>query len=327
MMFRTTGMSRSTVSWFAVGLTVCLLAPAAGARQDKKPKDNQQQQREEYDSLKLHSDLVVVNLVVTDAKGQYAHGLSAKDFLVLEDGAVQPINSLITEEDPFAAAILIDMSGSMQYKFSLVRAAAASFVDHIRDNDQVAVYGFNNKIKLFQDFSDLRDISEYVWDAKAEDTTRLYDCADEAIVALEKRAEKRKAIVLISDGCDTTSSKASFDSVMKKALADGITIYSIDLIDDTARMGSGSDVLGLRRGESEMKQFASQAGGRYVHSPQGDKLEEAFTGIVDELRNQYTLTYYSTNHKRDGRWRKLAVGTQRQELTIRTRKGYWAPKS
>ena len=114
---------------------------------------------------------------------------------------------------------------------------------------------------------------------------------------------------------------------MKKALADGITIYSIDLIDDTARMGSGSDVLGLRRGESEMKQFASQTGGRYVHSPQGDKLEEAFTGIVDELRNQYMLTYYSTNKKRDGRWRKLAVGTSRQELTIRTRKGYWAPKS
>jgi Ca-activated chloride channel family protein len=304
-----------------------LIAPIADARQDEKPKDTQQPQREEDDSLKLHSDLVVVNLVVTNAKGQYAHGLSPKDFLVLEDGAAQRINSLITEEDPFAAAILIDMSGSMQYKFSLVRAAAASFVDHIRDNDQVAVYGFNNKIKLFQDFSDLHDISEYVWDAKAEDTTRLYDCADEAIIALKKRAEKRKAIVLISDGCDTTSSKASFDSVMKKALADGITIYSIDLIDDTARMGSGSEVLGLRRGAGEMQQFASQTGGRYVHSPQGDKLEEAFTGIVDELRNQYTLTYYSTNQKRDGRWRKLAVGTSRQELTIRTRKGYWAPKS
>jgi len=322
-----TNSRRLTIGWLAVGLMLSLIAPVADARQDKKPKATQQPQREEDDSLKLHSDLVVVNLVVTNAKGQYAHGFSAKDFLVLEDGAVQRINSLITEEDPFAAAILIDMSGSMQYKFSLVRAAAASFVDHIRDNDQVAVYGFNNKIKLFQDFSDLHDISEYVWDAKAEDTTRLYDCADEAIVALEKRAEKRKAIVLISDGCDTTSSKASFGSVMKKALADGITIYSIDLIDDTARMGSGSEALELKRGEGEMQQFASQTGGRYVHSPQGDKLEEAFTGIVDELRNQYTLTYYSTNQKRDGRWRKLAVGTSRLELTIRTRKGYWAPKS
>jgi Ca-activated chloride channel family protein len=215
----------------------------------------------------------------------------------------------------------------MDYKFGLVRAAAASFVDHIRDNDQVAVYGFNDQIRLFQDFSDLRDISEYVWDAKAENDTRLYDCADEAIVALEKRPEKRKAILLISDGWDTTSRKASFDSVMKKCLARGITIYSIDLVEDSLRNGSSSQVLGLRRGQSEMKEFAIQTGGRYLHTPQGDKLEEAFTGIVDELRNQYTITYYPANQKRDGRWRKLSVNVSRPGLTTRTRKGYWAPKA
>jgi len=298
----------------------------ADRSQDKKTRHDDSQPGGD-DTLKLHSDLVVVNLIVTDAKGQYAHGLGLKDFSVVEDGAAQTVNVLFAEEASFAAAILIDMSGSMDYKFGLVRAAAASFIDHIRDNDQVAVYGFNNKVKMFQDFSDLHDISEYVWDAKAEDNTRLYDCADEAIVALEKRPEKRRAILLISDGWDTTSHKASFDSVMKKSLADGVTIYTIDLIDDGARMGSTSDVPGLRRGQNEMKEFASQTGGRYVHSPQGDKLEEAFTNIVEELRNQYTLTYYSSNQKRDGRWRKLNVSASRPGLQTRTRKGYWAPKS
>ena len=76
-----------------------------------------------------------------------------------------------------------------------------------------------------------------------------------------------------------------------------------------------------------MKEFATQTGGRYIHTPQGDKLEEAFTGIVDELRNQYTLTYYSTNKKRDGRWRKLNIAVSRPGLTTRARKGYWAPKT
>ena len=310
-----------------VSLALLLSAPvlSGSAGQDRKP--NQEPRQRDDEAVQLHSDLVVVNLIVTDAKGQYAHGLTAKDFKVLENDAAQPIDSFIAEEASFAAAILIDTSGSMDYKFGLVRAAAASFVDHIRDNDQVAVYGFNDKIKLFQDFSDLRDISEYVWDAKAENTTRLYDCADEAIMALEKRPEKRKAILLISDGWDTTSYKASFDSVMKKCLARGITMYSIDLIEDSARMGSGSDVLGLRRGLNEMKEFAAQTGGRYLHTPQGDKLEEAFIGIVDELRNQYTLTYYPTNNKRDGHWRKLGVDVSRPGLTTRTRKGYWAPKS
>jgi len=295
--------------------------------QDKKNNKEQSKRQDDDQAVKLHSDLVVVNLIVTDAKGQYAHGLSAKDFTILEDEAPQSINSFLAEEASFAAAILIDMSGSMGYKFGLVRGAAASFVDHIRDNDQIAVFGFNNKVKLFQDFSDSRDISEYIWDAKADDNTRLYDCADEAIAALEKRPEKRQAIVLISDGWDTTSSKANFSSVMKKALANGIMIYAVDLIEDSERMGGGNETLGLRRGQSEMKEFALQTGGRYVHTPQGDKLEEAFTNIVDELRNQYTVTYYSTNPKRDGRWRKLNVGVTRPGLATRSRKGYWALKS
>ena len=323
--------SSSMRSWvtgyIAVLLALLLATPvlSGSISQDKKPKQYPRQRDDE--PVQLHSDLVVVNLIVTDAKGQYAHGLSANNFKVMEDDAAQPIDSFLAEEAPFAAAILIDMSGSMEYKFSLARAGAASFVDHIRDNDQVAVFGFNNKIKLFQEFSDLRDITEYIWDAKAEDMTRLYDCADEAIIALEKRSERRKAILLISDGWDTSSHKASFDSVMKKCLARGITIYSIDLIEDSERMGSSAAFLGLKRGQNEMKEFATQTGGRYLHTPQGDKLEEAFTGIVDELRNQYTLTYYSTNQKRDGRWRKLSVAVSRPGLTTRTRKGYWAPKS
>lgn len=316
-------------SWIPACITLSLAfllaAPVLSWGQDNKPKKENEQR--EDDPVTLRSDLVVVNLIVTDEKGQYAHGLTAKDFQILENNAAQPIDSFMAEEASFAAAILIDMSGSMEYKFSLARAGAASFVDRIRENDQVAVYGFNDKITLFQEFSDVRDISEYIWDAKAEDMTRLYDCADEAIIALEKRAERRKAILLISDGWDTISRKASFDSVMKKCLARGITIYSIDLVEASERMGSSSAFLGLKRGQNEMKEFAAKTGGRYIHTPQGDKLEEAFTGIVDELRNQYTITYYSTNQKRDGRWRTLSVGVSRPGLTTRTRKGYWAPKS
>src|ERR1044071_8687330 len=175
---------RAMLSCLAVSAALLLAAPTesndAGQNKGEKPES---QSRD--DSVRLHSDLVVVNVVVTDAKGEYAHGLTSKDFAVSEDGAPQSLDSFLAEEAAFAAAILIDMSGSMEYKFSLVRAAAASFLDQIRENDQVAVYGFNDKIKMFQDFSDLRDISDYVWDAKAENTTRLYDCAGEAISALE----------------------------------------------------------------------------------------------------------------------------------------------
>lgn len=302
---------------------------AREAERDQEPRDKEPRdkgQADQDDPVRLHSDLVVVNVTVTDASGQYAHGLSLNDFALLEDNTRQSLNSFATEEAPFAAAILIDMSGSMEYKFGLVRGAAASFVDHIRDDDQVAVYGFNNKVRQFQDFTNTRDISEYIWEAEAKENTRLFDCMDEAINALVARAEKRKAIVLITDGCDTISSKASLDSVMKKALAAGITIHTVDLIEDNALLGSSTASAELRRGRSDMKEFSNQSGGRYVHSPQGDKLEESFKNIVEELRNQYTITYYSTNTKRDGRWRKINIGVSRAGMTARSRRGYWAPK-
>jgi VWFA-related protein len=318
-----------------LALLVSSASSSSTATQEKKkpvrdtqtqPESTPEPQRAD-EPLRLHSDLVVLNVTVTDTNGEYARGLTAADFRISEDEAVQEVNSFATEEAPFAAAILIDMSESMGYKFSLVRAAAASFIDHIRENDQVAVYGFNNHVRLLQEFSDSRDISDYVWDAKAEDSTRLYDCIDEAIEALVKRTEKRRAVVMISDGWDSSSRKATSGSVMKKALSVGVTIYALDLIEASALNGSGSEVMPLRRGRGEMKEFAGQTGGRYVNSPQGDRLDDEFNGIVDELRNQYTLTYYSTNRKRDGRWRKLNVNVSRQGVTARARRGYWAPKS
>jgi Ca-activated chloride channel homolog len=296
--------------------------------QEKTPqgKKADKEQRANDDVVRLHSELVVVSATITDPKGQYLHGLAQSEFAILEDGVSQTITSFASEEAPFSAAILVDMSGSMEYKFGLVRGAAASFVDHIRDDDLVAVYGFNNKIRLLQEFSNARDITDYIWDAKAENATRLYDCIDEAIGALIKQPETRRAIVVISDGWDSSSSKASFESVMKKALGAGITVYSIDLIDDDSLSGNGSEVIYLRRGRREMQEFAAQTGGKYVHSPQGDKLEESFTNMVDELRNQYTLGYYSTNPKRDGRWRKISVNVARQTASTRSRRGYYAAK-
>lgn len=303
-------------------------SPLAQEKKAPRPEPSKPQAPAEQDDVvTLSADLVVVNVTVTDAKGQYTHGLKAKDFALAEDDAPQTISSFSAEEAPFAAAMLIDMSGSMEYKFGQVRGAAAAFVERIRDDDQVAVYGFNNKVQQVQDFTNMRDIADAIWDAKAQDRTRLYDCMDEAITALAARPEKRRAILLISDGCDNTSLKATFESTMKRALAAGVMVYAVDLIDDDAVRGTNEEARSLLRGRNEMKDFVGQTGGRYVHSPQGTGLDDAFTNIVDELRNQYTLTFYSTNKKHDGKWRRLTVAANGKALTARARRGYYAPKS
>ena len=299
--------------------------PALGCTWLQKTDGKKQEDKDQ--AVRLHSDLVVVNVTVTDQEGRFVHSLKAGDFVLQEDNVKQAIRSVEADEASFAATILVDMSGSMEYKFGMVRGSAAAFIEHIGEDDQVAVYGFNDKIKQFQDFSNNRYITDYIWDAKAEDDTRLYDCIDAGINALLTRPEKRRAVLLISDGWDNTSQKASMNSVMKKALNAGIVIYCVDLIEDEYLAGSGSVAPMLRRGRGEMQEFARQTGGRYIHSASGDKLEEGFTGIVDELRNQYTLTYYPGNDKRDGRWRALSVGVSRPGTAVHARRGYYAPKS
>lgn len=267
-----------------------------------------------------------MNVTVTEPSGGYVHGLRAEDFRLHEDGKPQTIDTFAAEDAPFAAAILIDMSLSMDYKFGLARSAAASFVEQIREDDQVAVYGFSRKVAKLQDFSNSRSITDYIWDAKTDSTTSLYDGLDRSLDDLTSRAERRRSVLLISDGEDTSSGRATKDSALKKALASGVTIYAVDLIEDDRLRGGGSRVIGLQRGRRELQEFAAQTGGRYIHSPHGDKLEEAFEDVVDELRNQYTLAYYSTNTKRDGRWRTISVGLSREGLTVRARRGYYAPK-
>ena len=314
------------LSIWLVALLATASVPGKSAPLHLLQKSDDKKQAEKDQAVRLHSDLVVVNATVTDQQGRFIHSLKAGDFVLREDNARQSIESIEAAEASFAAAILVDMSGSMEYKFGMVRGSAAAFIEHIGEDDQVAVYGFNDKIRQFQDFSNNHYITDYIWDAEAKDDTRLYDCIDTGIEALSKRPEKRRAILLISDGWDNTSHKASMDTVMKKALSAAVVIYSVDLIEDEFLLGGGSAGPMLRRGRAEMQEFARQTGGRYIHSPQGDKIEEAFTGIVDELRNQYTLTYYTTNEKRDGRWRTLSVSLARSGAAIRTRRGYYAPK-
>ena len=310
----------------ACAVTVAGLLPPPHQKAETGEPPAGEPGKHQDDVIQLRSDLVVMSVIVSDGEGKYAHGLKAGDFVLLEDGVAQKVSSFSADEAPFAAAILFDMSGSMGHKFSLVRAAAANFVERIRDDDQVAVYGFNNKVKLFQEFSNLRDISEYVWDAEAKDMTSLYDGMDEAVDALAKRAEKRRALHHKTDGCETTSRKATYDSVLKKAMAAGVTIYSIDLIDSAASNGSSSLAAELRRGRGEMQSFARDTGAKYINSPQGDTLNEAFQNIIEELRNQYTLTYYSSNEKRDGKWRKVSLTVSNPKLSVRARRGYFAPK-
>lgn len=274
------------------------------------------------DVVRVNTDLVVLNVTVTDKGGLYVKGLKPSDFKVYEDGVeVQPnmIASFSLQEAPYAAVVLLDSSGSMESRFSLARSAAIRFLDGLRPEDVAAVYRFDSKVERVQEFSGGRDLAPMAYGIRAKGMTTLNDAIVEAAKTLAERTEIRKAIVVLSDGMDTFS-KASSEKAVESALAVGASIYAVDM--STLEVAGSTK----RQSAASLKEFAEKTGGKFIATPGGPALRDAFTGIADELGHQYTISYRPVNQKRDGKWRTLEVKLSRDDLTVRTRKGYRAPK-
>jgi Ca-activated chloride channel family protein len=274
------------------------------------------------DVVRVNTELVVLNVTVTDKAGEYVPGLRLSDFKVFEDGKEVParvIANFGVHESPFASVVLLDTSGSMETRLSLGRSAAIRFLDGLRPEDVAAVYKFDYKIEQVQDFSSGRDLAHMAYSIKARGMTTLYDAILQAVNALTARQEARKAIVVLSDGMDTYS-KTSSSKALEAAMAIGASIYTVDM--------SASDAGGPRNAQSAMilKSFAEKSGGRFVATPGGPALRDAFSSIARELGHQYTISYRPLNQARDGRWRSLEVKLSRPNLVVRTRKGYRSPK-
>lgn len=269
--------------------------------------------------INVDSSIVVLNTTITDKDGKVVGGLKKSQFKVFEDGKEQTLDFFGAESTSFAAVILIDTSGSMESRISLARSAAITFLDGLRPEDSAAIFNFDSKVSLVQDFSNSRDVLDKVFDLKATGMTVLNDAIMEAAQALSKREEKRKAIVVLSDGADTKS-RYSDSKVLKAAISAGATIYTVDM--SSIEM-NGRDRM---QSQSALKNFAEKSGGKFISASGGMALRQAFAEIVGELGSQYTLTYSPTNTAKDGKWRSIEVRVSKPNLTIRTRKGYNAPK-
>ncbi len=263
----------------------------------------------------VDTSIVVLNASITDASGRAVGGLNKKLFHIFEDGVEQKIETFETEETPFAAVILLDTSGSMEERVSLARSAAIHFLAKLRTHDNAAIYNFSSKVKLVQDFSNSRDIRERAFDLKADGMTVLNDAIYKAAEALSKRPEKRRAIIVLSDGADTFS-KNSEAKALKAALAVNASVYAVDMSSPDLKPNERS------QNRAALTNFAEKTGGKYIATPGGIAMRDAFIRIVEELGTQYTLAYQPSNTKKDGKWHSIELRVSKPNLTIRTRKGY-----
>jgi Ca-activated chloride channel family protein len=278
------------------------------------------QEPQDDEIVRVATDLVVLNVTATNAGDEYVHGLERANFKVYEDGQEQQITNFSREETPFAAALLLDVSGSMEGRVSMARSAAIRFLDGLRAGDTAAVYSFHRKVEQVQDFSQSRDLSPLAYNLAAKGETALHDAILQAATDLASRPEKRRAIIVLSDGADTRSA-ASSDKALAAALDVNATIYTVDMAEKFPGAYNATPAAGV------LREYATKSGGRFVPTPGGKALRDAFVEILEELSNQYTIGYRPSNRAQDGRWRSIEVKVNRPEVKARTRRGYRLSKN
>jgi VWFA-related protein len=207
----------------------------------------------------------------------------------------------------------------METRLTLARAAAVRFLDGLREEDVASIYHFDSKVEQLSDFSPGRDLPPVAYDLGSKGMTALNDAVLRAAKDLARRPEKRRAIIVLSDGADTKSG-ATPEKALNAALQANATIYTVDMADPQMNPVERMSAVGT------LKNYANKSGGRFVSKPGGRALDEAFREILQELSNQYTIGYRPSNTARDGRWRAIQLKLTRPELTARTRNGYRAPK-
>jgi len=279
-------------------------------------------------------DLVALNVVVTDPKQKFVNGLLLDDFSVFEDGVLQDVAFFAASNVPLDLAILIDTSASMADKMPVVRQAATGFLDTLRQGDRVMVVDIKDVTRILQPLgSDVAGANTAIQEARASGGTSLYNALYMTLKELAKgrgagREVRRQAIVVLSDGIDT-SSVVSFDDVMDVAKQSGIATYTITLRSPaTAAFASSIASRVFDEAEFAMKSLAQETGARSFFPTDIHQLKEVYGSIATELANQYAIAYTPKNVKTDGIFRRIMVRVaDRPDVRTRTRSGYTPPRS
>ena len=256
-------------------------------------------------------DVVQVTAVVTDGAGRFVRGLTRADFTVLDDGRAQPISHFAAENIPLELVAAIDVSASMRDALPALKAAAKRFLAGLEAADQTTVLAFNENIFTLARRTTDRAVRERAVDRMAAwGGTALYDAIIRAMDILGRQSGRR-AIVVFSDG-DDQSSHAALDAVVRAAEGSDATIYAI---------GQGRAVRAPAL-QQLLERIASVSGGRAFFSPDESRLDRAFADILEDLRNQYVLSYPVPDAARSDRWHTIRVEAGGGKYHVRARQGY-----
>lgn len=309
--------------------------------------------------IKVDTNLVTVPVKVSDRSGRFIAGLKRENFQVLEDGIEQEIAYFSNVEEPFTVALVLDMSPSSTFKLNEIQAAANAFIAQLRPRDKVMIVSFDAEYHvLTEPTSDRERLKSAIRETKIESGTSLYETIDFVVNQRLKKIDGRKAIVLFSDGVDTTSIKADAIRNLDDVYELDVLIYPIEYntFYDVQSMknkpvivnpqknpipsstkspfpfpipttpgGQGTTAEDYRKAHEYLDELANRTSGRIYRADNTSNLAQAFSNIANELRQTYSLGYYPDGEKKEKK-RRLKVRVNQKGAVVRARDSYVAVK-
>jgi VWFA-related protein len=306
------------------------------------------EEEEDSEIIKVETNLVMLPVSVLDRDGRFISNLEQQDFQIFDNGVLQKIEYFQSVESPFTIILLIDVSPSTQYHIDEIQDAAIGFINQLRPEDKVMVVSFDENVHVLSPITnDRKVLEEAIFQTDFGGGTSLFEAVDFVINRKLKQIEGRKAVVLFTDGVDTTSYRASYQTTVHDAQETDALIYPIRY--DTYRppqpqqtqqeqqQGVGSSrtsvTIGGRNvllgpasreeheaGKRYLEELARNSGGRTVEAL--NNLSGAFSNIANELRRQYSIGYYPEKTGQKGERRQIRVRVMRQNVVVRTKSGY-----
>lgn len=301
------------------------------------PTPPEKKEQTDDEVITIESNLVPIPVSVTDANGNAVSNLKLSDFELRINGELQEISEISRSDTPVRMALLFDNSSSVNIARQFEIKAATRFLRKVLrpDRDKVALYSISTITQLEQPLtSDMQSLIRAIESFPPPvGATALMDGIVEAANYLQDYRDGRRVLVIVSDGVDTVSDvNLTLEAVIKELQLADCQVYVVKTTDfenfqRTGKRGSNANLQDLTA-ERRMQEITSQTGGA-VYSPLDEKeLDAAFTQIASELAQQYVLSYYPSETKRDGGFRQISLQVKSaKNLTVRTRKGYYVPKS
>lgn len=330
---------------------------------NNRPPEAQQEQvpsgPEEVDAgdvIRVSTTLVTIPVSVMDRDGRYIPNLQKEEFRIWEDNVEQEVAFFQSVDKPFSVVLMLDTSPSTQFRLEDIQDAAISFVDQLRSDDRVMVVEFNGDINILSDFTNDRSkMHRAIRRAETDDGTSLYDAVDLVMNQKLNRVSGRKAIVLFTDGVDTTSRRADYQSNIMDAQEMDALIYPVQyntaqdmnvgnfppvqqpvdifgqilggIFGGGRRRGGGGRGRGTAQGDYNVAnrylvELANSTGGREYRADSLSNMSYAFANVAEELRRQYTIGYYPKRTPQAGQRRMIRVRSRQPNLAVRARDSY-----